>query len=187
MDQNQNNLQTYLCPEDPDEAGRRYLRLHQKLTGFFQLRGVADPTVAANEALDQAAKMIAQDTDVPEINVLCLRIARSMLKEGSRHNTDESTAFLKFLEQQEYATDTRMNRFSLMKTCFEKLSKDDQDLLDWYCVSPSGPARIGYRVELAGRLNTTVKALNIEVTRVRRGLDECVRELGLKSQSSNVN
>ncbi len=175
MDQHLDNLLTYLCREDFDEAGRRYLRLHQKLTGFFQLRGVADPSVAADEALDWAARIIAEGNEVPDIDAVCLRIARYMMG-GSRHNTGESTAFLQFLEQQENATDTEIDRVNLMKTCYEKLPRSDRELLDSYCIAPPGLGRPKYLEHLAAQLNTSLTALSIRVTLLRRGLDNCVKE-----------
>lgn len=168
---------TFLCPEDPDEAGRRYLRLHQKLAGYFQFRGVADPTASADEALDRAARRIAEGAEVPDINKFCLGIARFIIKEGWRFNNRESAAFLQFLEQHNRATDDQTDRFSLMKTCFEQLSQYDRELLNSYCASPPGRARAKYRLELAEKLNRTVKYLRVCVTRLRRELDNCVKEL----------
>jgi len=55
LDQHFSSLLTFLCPDDPDEAGHRYLRLHQKLEGYFRTRGSGDPTAAADEALSRLA------------------------------------------------------------------------------------------------------------------------------------
>jgi hypothetical protein len=110
LDQNFSRLLTFLCPEDPDEAGRRYLRLHQKLTGYFQFRGVADPAAAADETLDRAARRIAEGAEVPDIDKFCLGIARFIIMEGWRLNTRESAAFLHFLEQDDHATDDQIDR-----------------------------------------------------------------------------
>src|SRR2546423_6723938 len=38
----------FLSP-DTEEAGRRYTRLHEKLVGFFSLRGISDSLSAADE------------------------------------------------------------------------------------------------------------------------------------------
>jgi len=176
MDQHFNNLLANLCREDFDEAGRRYCRLHQKLTGFFQLRGVADPTVAADEALDRAAGIIAEGNDVPDIDAVCLRIARYMMMGGSRHNTPESTAFLQFLEQHENESDTGIDRTGLMKPCFDKLPETDKELLDSYCIAPHGPGRTIYLEHLAAQLNTSLTDLNIRVMKLRRGLDDCFKQ-----------
>lgn len=176
MDQHFDSLLTFLCPDDPDEAGRRYLRLHQKLVGYFQFRGIADPIAAADEALDRASRRIAEGAEIPDIDKFCLGIARFIIKEGWRLNNRESAAFLQFLEQHNHEGD-EIDRFSLMKSCFEQLPQNDRELLILYCAAPSGRARARYRVELAGRMNRTVTAMRVRVTRVRRGLDECVKEL----------
>ena len=176
MDQHFDRLLTFLCPDDPDEAGRRYLRLQQKLVGYFQFRGVADPIAAADEALDRASRRLAEGTNVPDIDRFCLGIARFIIKEGWRLNNRESEAFLQFLEQHNHEPD-EIDRFSLMKTCFEQLPQNDRQLLTLYCAAPSGRARARYRLKLAEQLNYTVTAMRVRVTRVRRGLDDCVKEL----------
>jgi hypothetical protein len=170
-------LLTFLCPEDPDEAGRLYLRLHQKLAGFFQFSGVADPAAAADEALDRAARRIAEGAEVPDIDKFCLGIARFIIKESWRLTSKETNAFLQFLEHHERATEKEIDRLSLMKKCFEKLPQPDRELLNSYCAAPPGRARARYRLKLAAQLEFTVTAMRVRVTRLRRGLEECVKEL----------
>src|SRR5262245_17746127 len=84
LDQHFSRLLTFLCPDDPDEAGRRYLRLHQKLEGYLRTRGVADPSAAADDALDRASRRIAEGAEVPNVDNFCLGIARFIIKEGWR-------------------------------------------------------------------------------------------------------
>jgi len=176
LDQHFSRLLTFLCPEDPDEAGRRYLRLHQKLEGYFQFRGVADSIAASDEALDRAARRIAEGADVPDINKFCLGIARFIIKESWRFNNRESAAFLQFLEQHDRPSGD-VDRFSLMKLCFEQLPREDSDLLNSYCAPPPGRARATHRLELAEQLNCKVTNLRVRVTRLRRDLDDCVKKL----------
>ena len=170
-------LLTFLCPDDPEEAGRRYLRLHQRLEGFFRIRGVADTAAAADETLDRAARRIAEGADVPNIDNFCLGIARFIIKESWRINTRESTAFLEFLEQHEHASADQVDRLSLMKSCFEELPQYEKNLLNAYCDAPRGKARAQHRRELAERLSLSVSALRIRVTRLRQGLDERLKQL----------
>jgi len=177
LNQHFSRLLTFLCPDDPNEAGRRYLRLHQKLEGYFRTRGVADTSAAADEALDRAGRRIAEGTNVPNVDNFCLGIARFIIKEGWRFNTRESAAFLQFLEQHEHATAEQIDRFSLMKTCFDQLPDYDRNLLNSYCVAIRGQARAKHRRELAEGLNVTVSALRIRVTRLRQGLDDCLKKL----------
>ena len=97
-------------------------------------------------------------------------------EEGWRFNNRESAAYLQFLQQHDHDSKD-VDRFSLMKTCFEQLPQNDRDLLSSYCSAPTGRARAKYRVELAEQLNYTVTAMRVRVTRVRRSLDDCVKEL----------
>ena len=176
MDQHFTRLLTFLSPEDLEEAGRRYVLLHQKLVGYFQICGVADPKAAADEAIDRAARRIAEGAEVPDINKFSLGIARFIIKEDRRINTRESAAFLQFL-QIEHVSEDELDRFRLMESCFSQLPSYDRDLLNSYCAAPRGQARANYRRELAERLHYTVSALRIRVTRLRRELDNCVKEL----------
>jgi DNA-directed RNA polymerase specialized sigma24 family protein len=177
LDQHLSSLLTFLCADDPDEAGRRYLRLHQKLEGYFRTRGIADTAAAADEALDRAARRIAEGAEVPNVDNFCLGIARFITMEGWRFNTRESTAFLQFLEQHQHASAEQIDRFSLMKSCFEQLPQYDKNLLNSYCSVLRGQARAKHRRELAEGLNVTVSALRIRVTRLRQGLEECLKKL----------
>jgi len=177
LNQHFSRLLKFLCPEDPDEAGRLYLRLHKKLEGYFRTRGVADTAAAADEALDRAGRRIGEGAAVPNVDNFCLGIARFIIKEGWRFNTRESTAFLKFLEQYERASADQIDRLSFMKTCFEQLPQYDRNLLNSYCAAPRGQARAKHRRELAENLNVTVSALRIRVTRLRHGLEDCVKDL----------
>jgi len=114
---------------------------------------------------------------VPNVDNFCLGIARFIIKENWRLNTRESTAFLKFLEEHEHATAEQIERFSFMNTCFEELPQYDRDVLNSYCAALRGQARAKHRRKLAEDLGVTVSALRIRVTRLRRGLEECLRRL----------
>ena len=177
MNEHFNRLLTFLCPDDPDEAGRRYLRLHKKLEGYFRTRGVADTAAAADETMDRAGRRIAEGAEVPNVDNFCMGIARFIIKEGWRFDTRESTAFLQFLEQNEHVTAEQIDRFSLMKLCFEQLPESDRDLLNSYCAALRGQARAKHRRELAERLNRSVSALRIRVTRLRQDLEDCLKKL----------
>lgn len=177
MDQHFTILLKFLGPDDPDDGGRRYLLLHQKLEGYFRLRGVADPVQCADEVLDRAGRRIAEGAEVPDIDKFCLGIARFIIKEQWRIDTRESQAFLQFLKQNESVSEADLNRFSLMRSCFDQLPVNDRELLNSYCATARGRARAEHRRKLAEGRQLSVSALRIRVTRLRRGLDDCVREM----------
>ncbi len=83
---NQEIFATLLNSLHPDAivAGREYVRLRDKLTSFFDLRGDNDPETAADETLDRAARKVAAGTIVPEIGRYCVGIARLVFLERQR-------------------------------------------------------------------------------------------------------
>lgn len=176
------SLLTFLCQDDPDEASRRYLRLHQKLTGYFRLKGMFDPVNDADDTLDRAAEKIVKGQEIPDIDRFCIGIARNVVLERLRAKKREESAFLKFLaNNQDNSTEALLDRITnLMKPCFEQLPKDDRDLLTSYCQVPSGVDRAEHRRQLAHNLKSTIAALRIRVTRLRRGLENCVKALSKK-------
>jgi len=179
LDQHFTRLLEFLCPEDPEEAGRRYIRLHQKLEGYFRFRGVSDPVADADETLNRAARRIEEGADVSDIDKYCLGIARHVVEEGWRKNAREHSAFLEYLERQNRDSDhEEVDRTTkLMQLCFARLEQHERDLLNSYCAAPTGRARAQYRRELAESRNWTISALRIRVTRLRQGLDDCLRAL----------
>ena len=176
------SLLTFLCPEDMDEASNRYLRLHQKLAGYFRLKGMYDPVNDADDALDRAAEKIVKGQNIPDIDRFCMGIARNIVHERLRHKKREESAFLKFLDHsQDNTTETLVDRITnLMRPCFEQLPQDDRNLLRSYCQVPPGMDRAEHRRQLAASLKSTISALRIRVTRLRRGLENCVKALSKK-------
>ena len=176
------SLLTFLCPADPDEASRRYLRLHQKLAGYFRLKGMYDPVNDADDALERAGEKILNGHQIPDIDRFCLGIARNIVHERLRSKKREESAFLKFLDYtQDNSTEALVDRITnLMKPCFEQLPQEDQHLLTSYCKVPAGVDHAEHRRQLAASLKSTIAALRIRVTRLRRGLENCVKALSKK-------
>lgn len=175
-------LLKFLCPDDPDEANRRYLRLHQKLAGYFRLKGMYDPVNDADDALDRAGEKIAKGQEIPDIDRFCMGIARNIVHERMRYKKREESAFLKFLDDsQDNSTEALVDKITnLMKPCFERLPQDDQNVLTSYCKVPPGIDRAEHRRRLAESLKLSISALRIRVTRLRRGLANCVKALSKK-------
>ncbi len=162
---------------DTEEAGRRYARLHEKLAGFFRLKGISDPANAADETIDRAAIKIIGGAPVPDVDKYCLGIARNITKERYRRVQRENSAFLKFIDNLADATNEQVERiYRILKPCFEQLASEEQELLQAYCQVLRGRARAGHRRQLAETMNTTVLALRMRVTRLRNSLTDCVRK-----------
>jgi hypothetical protein len=162
---------------EPEEAGRHYTRLHQKLVGLFSMKGLSDPVSAADETIDRAALKINAGTPVPDVSKYCLGIARNIAKERLRRTQRESSAFLNFVNDLSSVTDEQLERiYTILKPCFEQLTGEEQQLLMSYCQVMRGQARAEHRRQLAESMKTSMLALRMRVTRLRIILANCVEK-----------
>ncbi|HEX8748792.1 MAG TPA: hypothetical protein VF717_16585 [Pyrinomonadaceae bacterium] len=167
----------FLSP-DEETAARTYTRMHEKLVGFFNLKGISDPVSAADETIDRAVIKIEAGTTVSDVQKYCSGIARNIARERLRLAARETSAFHNFIENLENNSDEQVERiYNLLKPCFEQLSVEEQRLLMAYCQIIQGRARAEHRRQLATDMQTTVLALRMRVTRLRNNLSDCVKNL----------
>lgn len=165
-----------LSPDD-EEAGRRYTRLHNRLTGFFNMNGISDPLTAADETIDRAVLKIGAGAIVPDVERYCRGIARNMVKEKRRRARRETLAFYKFIEYVDDFPVKQLERiYGILKPCFEQLSVEEQQLLAAYCQRIKGKANAEVRRQLAETMKMTMLALRVKVTRLRKKLTDCVQK-----------
>jgi hypothetical protein len=166
----------FLSPE-PEEAGRRYTRLHEKLVGFFSMRGISDSPGAADETIDRAVVKMAAGASISDMNNYCLGIARNIVRERLRYTQRENSAFRNFIEHLADSSEEQVERiYQVLKPCFEQLTAEEQQLLAAYCQVIRGSARIEHRRQMAEKMQTTMLALRMRVTRLRKILTDCVRK-----------
>jgi DNA-directed RNA polymerase specialized sigma24 family protein len=165
-----------LLSPDEDEACRLYMRLQEKLVGFFNLKGVLDPHTAADETIDRAMLKISAGAPVPDVGKYCMGIARNLCLERFRSSQREGKALQAFVEDIQNTSDEQVERiYQILKPCFDRLGDDDRQLLFDYCRVMRGRARSEHRRRLAETMTTTVLALRMRITRLRSGLADCVR------------
>ncbi|HYP52248.1 MAG TPA: hypothetical protein VEQ42_01840 [Pyrinomonadaceae bacterium] len=162
---------------DSEEAARRYTRLHKNLVSFFVMKGLADPSNAADETIDRAALKICGGTPVPDAERYCVGVARYIAKERWRHEQRESATFSLFVKNLADNCDEEIERiYRVLKPCFEQLAADERTLLSTYYRVLRGRERAEHRRHMAETFKTTVLALRMRVTRLRSILTECVRK-----------
>jgi predicted transcriptional regulator of viral defense system len=162
---------------DTEEAARRYMRLHEKLVGFFNMKGISDSPGAADETIDRAVIKMAAGTPVSDVNHYCSGIARNLAKERLRQMQRENSAFRNFIEHLANSSEEQVERiYHILKPCFDQLASEEQNLLVAYCQVIRGSARIVHRRRLAETMQTTMLALRMRVTRLRKTLTDCVRK-----------
>jgi DNA-directed RNA polymerase specialized sigma24 family protein len=139
---------------------------------------MTDPEGDADDALDRAGEKIREGSTIPEIARFCIGIARNIIKERLREQRRRESAARKLIEEiQNQDTEALEERMALMKQCFEKLSAEDQQLLIEYCKVPPGLELAEHRRKLAERHNSSIGALRIRIARLRRRLEDCVKDL----------
>ena len=160
---------------DTEEAGRRYTRLHSKITGFLSMKGVSDPAGAADEVVERAAIRIAGGASVPNVESYCIGIARNVAREKWRRERREERVFRRFTEALADDSAEEVERIRrILKPCFEQLEDRDRELLVAYCRTPEGLSRAEHRRRLAEEVGITMRALRTHVSRLRDKLEHCV-------------
>jgi hypothetical protein len=168
-------LELLSSTNDGEDGGSCYIRLYRKLEGFFTMKGVRDPVGAAAETVDIAVRKVAEGTPIPNAEKYCMGIARNIAKVRLRKERREAKAFLEFIEDLDNDSDEQVARINqMLKPCFELLAAEDQEMLVAYCQVWRGRARAEHRRELAARMKTTVPALRMRATRLRKELTDCV-------------
>lgn len=175
-------LLAHLCPEDREEAGRRYSVLHAKVALFLCLKGVSDPENDAHDALDRAGEKIRKGYNIPDIRSFCIGIAKNIWHERLRELEREKVAFENYQENiHDNRTEAEVERImNLIKPCFEKLPADDRELLIKYYQVPPGLDGARQRCKLAESYKLNIGALRIRISRLRRRLEDCVKGLSDK-------
>jgi DNA-directed RNA polymerase specialized sigma24 family protein len=162
---------------DTEEAGRLYIRMHERLVGLFKLKGISDPGDAADETIERASQLLEAGRTAPDVEKFCRGVARNIAHERWRREQRESSTFRRFLESLADGSNKEIERIqNLLKPCFEALEAKDRLLLRSYCKLIRGRARAEHRRLLAENLKTTVRALRISVTRLRKRLHDCMMQ-----------
>jgi len=165
-----------LLSPDADEAGRLYTRLHSKLIGFFNMKGISDGAGAADETIDRAVSKIAAGATVPDVEKYCRGIARNVALEILRRERRDTSAFEEFTDSLARSSCDYVERiYEVLRPCFEQLAAEEQRLLLAYCDNIKGRARAEHRRKLALSMKVSVVALRVRVTRLREVLTNCIR------------
>ena len=141
------------------------------------MKGISEPTSAADETIDRAAIKISGGAPVPDADKYCMGIARNIARERWRAEQREGSAFINFIADLANHSDEQVERIQrILKPCFDELAVEEQKLIKDYCQVLHGQARAEHRRQLAKAMNTTVLALRMRVTRLRSILAECVEK-----------
>lgn len=168
-----------LLGPDRETAAREYERIRGKLLRIFQWRGCAHPEELVDETMNRVAHKLAGGLEVraeDPFRYFC-GVAQMVFKEvlrDQRRQRDAVSEMKKITPPPvEEAEDD--DRLVCLRGCMGELDDDERDLMLEYYTGEGGD-RIRRRKALAEELDIAMNALRIRAYRLRKKLEDCVRE-----------
>ncbi len=168
---------------DRERAGQLYEITRRKLLEFFEARGSHTPDEHADETLNRAARKISEGERVENINNYCYGIARLLWLEASRRQNKEPLALDEdFMspamsgadeEERENERQMRERRLECFEKCLRKLPEETRTFIVEYYREENG-LKIEGRKQIAALLKTSLNALRLRASRLRRELGVCI-------------
>jgi len=171
----------YSLDSDREQAGRIYERTRRKLLEFFEARGSHMPDEHADQTFDRVMRKMAEGEKVENLGHYCYGVARYVWIEASRRRSREPVELdenikLPVLEPSNNGFDERREllerRMDCFEACLDKLAAETRGFIVEYYREEEG-IKIGQRKLLATRLNTTLNALRLRASRLRREIVAC--------------
>lgn len=168
---------------DRERAGQKYENLRRKLLEFFEARGSYTPDEHADETLNRAARKLDEGEAIENLNNYCYGIAKFLWMEVSRSRAKEPVALddnykspaISNLdeEESEQLRQTRERRLECFEECLHKLPDETRVFIVEYYREENG-LKIELRKQQAARLQTTLNAMRLRASRLRRELGACI-------------
>jgi len=170
---------------DPDRehAGQKYENTRRKLLEFFEARGSHKPDEHADETFNRVARKIVEGEAIENLNNYCYGVARFLWMEVSRGRAKEPIPFVDDHvpstpsgadeEEREQLRQKRERRLECFEECLRKLPDETRTFIVEYYREENG-LKIEQRKQQAARLNTSLNALRLRASRLRRELGVCI-------------
>ncbi len=168
---------------DRERAGQKYENTRRKLLEFFEARGSYTPDEHADETLNRVARKIVEGEAIENLNNYCYGVARFLWMEASRGRAKEpialdndhapSTVSGADEEEREQLRKKQERRLECFEECLRKLPDETRTFIVEYYREENG-LKIEQRKQQAARLKTTLNALRLRASRLRRELGACI-------------
>jgi len=164
--------------QDRDEAGRQYEALRTRLVRFFERRTIPLAENRVDETLNRVARRIDEGKKVENVVAYAYRAAYLVfleaLKEPDLSDIDLEMTAPPTIEPrfEDSEQDRRLRCFDI---CLEGLTVNNRELILVY-FREERRAKIERRKTLADQLKISLDALRIRIHRIRKGLEECMKQ-----------
>lgn len=187
----------YALHPDREQAGRIYENIRRKLLEFFEARGSHTPDEHADETFDRVMRRITEGEAVQNPAAYCYGVAKFVWKEATRYRQrepvelDDNVLHPSARIEPDLDADLVSSRVAVeqrldcLEKCLDNLADETRLFIIEYYREENG-VKIEKRKQLAARLSTTLNALRLRASRLRRELgkctDRCVDQATRKSQ-----
>ena len=158
---------------DPQRAALEYERLRTRLARYFALHGVARPLDASDEAFNRLAKRLSEGEPVMNIEAYLAGIGRLvMLEERQRARREEQT-LMHLIPAESAAEEEPL--LQALEAALAKLPQAARAMMARYYLG-RGRERMRAREAIARELGLSANTLRNRVLRLRRRLEQAVRD-----------
>jgi hypothetical protein len=169
---------------NPEEAGRKYVKIHQKLTAFYDFKGCQDPGSLADQTLNRVQQKLTGNVVVENIEAYIMGFRKYVLSE---HKQKTQTSYIPFddvdesrigfnrqrgISEAEAESDQDL-RLKCLEKCLAELSAESRKLVSDYYEYDQGK-KIEWHKQVAEKWRLTSNALRVRVHRIRTDLDKCM-------------
>ena len=171
----------YSLHPDREQAGKLYENTRRKLLEFFEARGSVVPEEHTDETFDRVMRRMTEGEKIENLGSYCYGVAKFVWKEASRARAkqpvelDENGHFPTIYTEDDdmaAAREAVERRLDCLEKCLDSLADETRDFVVEYYRDDNG-VKIEQRKLLAARLNTTINALRLRASRLRRELCRC--------------
>ena len=157
------------------EAAGLYTKLHKSLVRFFQLKGISEPDKAADETIDRVAEKI-NSQEVGNLKGYAFGVAKFVyLEKLRREQIGQRVVGGFYMKTAAYQKQGEHDEFEPLRECFGKLYKTERELLVSYFADLAADELSAHRQKMAERAEIDLNALRNRVSRLRRRLEECIK------------
>jgi RNA polymerase sigma factor (sigma-70 family) len=160
---------------DPEQAGRKYEVIRQKLVKIFDWRGVRFPEECADETINRVVRKVEYGQTIRDIPTYCQGVARLVVLEALKkaENRQVSLDELNAISvEPELPEDDSAQRICFAR-CLNDLPTDSRELILQY-YEDERREKINNRQAIADRLGIPLNAHRNRVQRIRDKIEQCI-------------
>lgn len=162
---------------DPEKAGVRYEVIRRRLIRFFEWRGCDHAEDLTDETINRVARQLAGDLTLrSDPYAYFCGVARLVDLEDRRKRSRENKIWTDYASVPGNPGDPEDDpdpRLAHLQHCLDALPAAQRELVLRY---HQGEQRIEDRKRICRELNIEMNALRIRIHRIRRKIENCVRE-----------